>query len=184
MSVTTAIRNLVPKRKAALGVFLLISVCGTAWGVFSAMNFLADFNADINSLSVSEDNGIGAWRTILSIYTEEHGGRLPDAREREKLATVYKQSSSHFVLRCNMGAPYQWNPSLRHKSEHNAVPLVWCGKPHGLTHRWRNVMFSDLAVRRVPEDEFEALLRKLGTAGGPTISCTGQAAPGFVQFES
>ena len=34
----------------------------------------------------------------------------------------------------------------------NPVPLAWCGESApGFTTRWRNVLFSDLTVRRVPE---------------------------------
>jgi len=134
----------------------LLCLGAAAGALYRVVQQLRQTTAEVDSLCICEDNGIGAWRTILQQYADEHNGSLPDVAQRQHLAQQYKQSSSHFQLTCNTGAPYQWDNAIRHVDKQHLRPVLWCGKPHGVTRLWRNVLYSDLQVRRRAQGRAEA----------------------------
>jgi len=131
----------------ALGSFAL----GLLWFPYAAFR---DLSEDQTSLANCQDNGIEAWELILSIYAHEHGGQLPAPEERSVLGAQYRRRDSHFQLTCNTRAAYEWNSRVTRITPDAPEPLAWCGAPHGFRRKWRNVLFSDLRVARVPEEQF------------------------------
>ena len=135
-------------RRLFLPICVFALVLAFGWFPYSWVRQARESTLSITSC---EGNGIGAWQMILE---REQGpnGQLPDARGRALLATRYRAQSTHFALVCNTDAPYQWDEGVRRMTPaEQARPLAWCGRSHGFTERWRNVLFSDLSVRRVRE---------------------------------
>jgi hypothetical protein len=138
------------------GLVVGFALLGALWFPFAA---LQDLRSNIGSMGSCEDNGLGAWKLILDRFAESHAGRLPTEQERAALAPKYRAQSTHFQLTCNTGAPYRWSQAPRKTSAASAVPVAWRGAPHGFTRKWRNVLYSDLKRRRVPEAEVEGWSR-------------------------
>lgn len=139
--------------KRTVSLSLSVLLLALLWFPYAAFQQLQSRNA---SVANCEDNGIGAWKLILRIHAGDHSDRLPTAAERASLATQYRASSTHFALTCNMGQPYVWNDGPRRvTSAEKAEPLAWCGKPHGFTEHWRNVLYTDLSLRKLPEADFQ-----------------------------
>jgi hypothetical protein len=108
-----------------------------------------------------EDDGIGRWRFVLGQYADAHKGSLPNPDEREKLAVDERARSFPQALTCNLGAPYEWSArQVRVTPPGEAVPLAWCGQPHGFTRKWRNVLYTDLTIHQIPETDFERQSRE------------------------
>lgn len=138
-----------------MGLAVACVAVGLLWFPYAGYR---DLESNVASLSVCEDNGLGAWRLILSMYADEHGGTLPTPQQLPALAVRYRREDSHFQLTCDTRAEYVWNPKVRRTTKDASQPLVWCGKPHGFRRKWRNVLFSDLTLRRVPEEQFRRLV--------------------------
>jgi hypothetical protein len=136
--------------KRFLGLLIGSALLGALWFPYVAFQ---DARSRMASLANCEDNGLGAWRLILRQFAESHAGQLPTEQERAVLAPKYRAQSTHFALTCNTGAPYCWGRAARKTSAGAAVPVAWCGAPHGFSRKWRNVLYSDLSLRRVPETE-------------------------------
>ena len=71
--------------------------------------------------------------------------------ERDQIALRLKRGTPH-ALQCNEGGDYLWKPDPIYTSVVPLVPIVWCGRPHGVTEKWRNVIYSDLSIRRVSDE--------------------------------
>ena len=134
-----------------VGIALLLAAL--AWIPYALYRQLRETAA---SAAICLDDGVGNWQSILADFSASHAGRLPDAAQRVQLVSLYRAQSWSNRVRCNKGAPYEWNAGVTRVATKDAVPLLWCGRPHGFTSKWRNVIFSDLKWRRVPETEFRS----------------------------
>ena len=135
-------------------VFRITIPLVAVFGIYSVCQYVRQELAQTESLSNCQDNGIGAWGDSLAFYAKENGGRLPNSDQRIRLEEEMRATSSHFAFTCNQGGGFIWNPTVTKVSAENAIdaqPVVWCAKPHGVTYKWRNVIFSDLTQRKVPE---------------------------------
>jgi len=101
--------------------------------------------------AICNDDGLRAWQREVGWFAGDHKGRLPTAEERKELENPRPK-------RCNKKPGYQWNATVLRVSNDPRLPLAWCGAPHGYTRRWRNVLFSDLTLERVPEERFRNLI--------------------------
>ena len=119
---------------------------------------LQEWRALAASDSVCEDHGIDGWRDILAAYSRNNGGRLPTAQQRLVFGGRYRSGMGGHALTCNTGAEYEWNPYPTRVTTGRALPVAWCGKPHGFQRKWRNVLFTDLTVRRLNEDAVQQWL--------------------------
>ena len=142
--------------KHFLGLAIGFALLGALWFPYAAFQ---DMRSRVASLANCEDNGLGAWKLILDQFAASHAGRLPTPQERAVLASKYRAQSTHFQLTCNTGAPYRWSRAPRKTSTAAAVPVAWCGAPHGFTRKWRNVLYTDLKLRRVSESEVQGWFR-------------------------
>jgi hypothetical protein len=121
---------------------------------------LAQQRAEILSLCNCEDT-LEKWKTFLHGFADDHSGCLPTEQQRKAYDDL-NYRIRHYRLNCDTEAPRVWNDSLRKPLAAHPVPLVWCGRPHGVTHQWRNVLFSDFRIERVDEHRFESLLAEAG----------------------
>lgn len=124
-------------------LWLTAALLPLLWFPYAAVR---QVSASSSSYANCDDDGLGGWRLLLRSYADQHGGELPGPSERERLA----QRASH-GLTCNLGSGYEWDDAQsRVTSSENARILAICARPHGFTHRWRNVLLTDLTLRRCP----------------------------------
>jgi hypothetical protein len=135
-------------------VVVVVLLC--AMGVFAHGAF-EDARLQKRSREVCERSGLGEWKAILETYAQQRAGALPSAAEREELAAKHIAALLRSALLCDTGAPYVWNSGVTRMNTGKRTPLAWCGQPHGYVSKWRNVLFSDLRLRRVSESEFQRL---------------------------
>jgi hypothetical protein len=131
---------------------LATALCG--WLGWTAFASFQQLRARAASTSNCESDGLCGWRWVLQEYAAAHGGRFPPASKRAALEARGRTGGRSFALRCDTGAPYVVALPSTKPDPRRPEPIVWCGKPHGFTERWRNVLYSDFAIRRVPEAEF------------------------------
>lgn len=122
---------------------------GLLWFPYAAYQ---DQRSHAASRAACEGHGLPDWQQLLQEFSAGHHGGLPSPTQRKTLAYRHRRESDIPVLECNTGADYQWNDAVRTVGG-KPVPLAWCGRPHGFWRKWRNVLYSDLTLRQVPEEE-------------------------------
>jgi hypothetical protein len=135
------IRNRKQTTDVLTAAFVLLCVL---WGgqVFS----------DILSAGGCESEGLPKIQSALIDATEKGRVMLPRSRE----ALIGLGIDPHDLPVSSTCGVYQWAT----KSGTGIYPLVWCERPHGIITRWRNVLFSDLSLERVPEAKFPRMVAK------------------------
>jgi hypothetical protein len=140
----------------------VLALCSAA---MLAVNYVRAHLRQMNACAASAarcEDALSHWRVLIASFAGDHDGRLPRASERHLLAGADRLYTDPQSLRCNTGLPYHWNENVRQVDGTGAVPLMWCGRTHGYTYHWRNVLYSDLTLRKVPEPEFAGVLRAAG----------------------
>ncbi|MEW6103664.1 MAG: hypothetical protein AB1630_07635 [bacterium] len=103
-------------------------------------------------------------------YAKKHGGIYPTYGDELNLKAYYGDNpyfpeklvigSQHTLLTCpDTGALYKWSKKHYTVNDSPDTMLFWCGKPHGLIFKWRNVKFIG-GIQQVPEGEFQKLLKE------------------------
>jgi hypothetical protein len=143
--------------KRTLSLSLAFAALGLLWFPFAALqDTLERISEEANCL----DDGITQWRTLLDDFADTHRGRLPTARERLALEARFRAERGHGMA-CRVGVGYEWNQAATRRNKDHPVPLVWCKKPHGFTHKWRNVLFTDLVLHEhMDERDIQDALRR------------------------
>jgi hypothetical protein len=111
----------------------------------------------LSSTAACESEGICSVTVSSRDYATAHQDDLPTrAQLMEWLRKQQNHSRGPQEFDCNKG-PFVFARVQKTTSPTDAVPYVWCAAPHGFYHRWRNVLFSDLMVRHVPEGDFQKI---------------------------
>jgi hypothetical protein len=110
----------------------------------------------------------GLWYVTIALreYADQHSGQLPPTSQ-EAVAWAAGQKNEvwgELPTGCSKGR-FVWSGCRKKTGSVGTRPIVWCNAPHGLYSQWRNVIFSDLSFRRVPESAFALLMQ--GEKVGP-----------------
>jgi hypothetical protein len=150
-------------KRPRISAMLLLGV--VAIGALIAFKFVEFVNQRIeenDAIAGCESEGICFVTEAARSYALAHEGRLVMRDELRGWATHQTNESwSGMTGSCNKGA-YIFGQVRFVTVTKSAVPYAWCPRPHGVTRKWRNVLFSDLVVRHVPELEFENLVLHAG----------------------
>lgn len=151
-------------RRAHRLITCLLLALFAAWGVYSLQKW-----EEMVSVGGCESEGLVYVREIMADYAAAHSGRLPTREEARVWARQHPERpwQGSFPEGCNTGR-YAWRSEYSSGGAGDFQPLVWCGRSHGLWYRWRNVIFADLSLRKVPEREF--VQRTNGGPGRPVSS--------------
>jgi len=139
-------------RRRLVWLAVLLSFLGA--GLYFAQVF-----EEILASTTCESEGIYYVQLALQAYAGEHGGQLPPEPALRSWAAQHADAIwTTLPSRCNKGT-FVWAREMGSVARAPFGAVVWCGGAHGLWRRWRNVIFDDLSLRRVPEGEMQALLR-------------------------
>lgn len=141
---STAPRFRVPRKIVAL--LSLLVLLGCLLGVNQVF-------AVYRSALICRARGMSHYRADLRRYGSEHDGRLPDAADWQRITAKWSREPRSG---CDTGADYVWR---RTPPPGPSDPAVWCGQPHGVLTRWRNVAFADGRLGSLSEADFERTAR-------------------------
>lgn len=112
--------------------------------------------ADIDSKGSCESNGLQSIKFYLSKYAEQHNGLL----SLEKVKTIIQKKYPGLLICKHANQPYIWEKGQYNIYTVRIRPIIYCPKPHGIIRKWRVVLFSNLELKRVPESEFQFMIKQ------------------------
>jgi len=139
---------------------------GKVMGWWLAVSIGIGISAGIDSVNVFGVNCFSDYMGCLQggckMYAEKHNGIYPTyGDELEYPERVIIGSKNKRLICPDTDAPYEWSKKRYTINDPPNNMLFWCGKPHkGIFVKWRNVGFIGYGIQRVPEKEFQRLLKE------------------------
>jgi hypothetical protein len=116
---------------------------------------------ETSNSKLCETQALQSVQSAMKAYAEGHDDLVPLKDQLLPWAVANYGQSWQIATGCDKGE-YKWADLSIHTRTLAHVPLVWCAEPHGYMTKWRNVIFDDLSIRKVPEADFEAWESKTG----------------------